>query len=197
MTASAWKASKPPLHHVVGHHAAAGAVLDHEVGDEPLHVHGDLVLVGLLHAGVQQVVPGLVGAVAGAGEAGPAEGPLSDAPVLEAAEGAAPVVHLVDDVGGVTAEHGGGVLVGQVVGSFDRVEGVLLRGVVVAFGVVGQGGVDASLRGPRMAARRVDLREDGDVDALALRLDGRPQTGETATDDDELVVDHRAGSSSA
>ena len=85
----------------------------------------------------------------------------------------------------------GGVLVGEVVGALDGVEGVLLGGVVVPVGVVGEGGVDAALGRARVAARRVHLREHRDVDAGALGLDRGPHPGEAAADHDQLVVHHR------
>ena len=160
------------------------------LGDEDLDVHRDLALVGALDEAVQQVVAGLVGAVAGARVAGAAERPLGDAPVVEAAERAAPVVHLEDDAGGVAGHLDGGVLVGQVVRALDGVEGVLLGRVVVALGVVGERRVDAALRGARVAAAGVDLAEDRHVDAGRLGLDGGAEPREAAADDDELMVRH-------
>ena len=176
--------------HVVGDDPAAAAVLDDEVGDEHLDVHRDLALVGALDEAVEQVVPGLVGAVAGARVAGAAEGPLGDAPVVEAAERAAPVVHLEDDARSVAGHLDGGVLVGQVVRALDGVEGVLLGRVVVALGVVGESRVDAALGGAGVAAAGVDLAEDRHVDAGRLGLDGGAQPGQAAADDDELMMDH-------
>ncbi len=87
--------------HVVGHDSLADAVVHDQLGHVLLDVHLDLQLVGLLDQGVQQVVAGLVGAVAAARIAGAAERPLGDAPVVEATERATPVVHLVDDPDGV------------------------------------------------------------------------------------------------
>ena len=57
---------EPALDHVVGHHTATHAVVDDQAADEPLHVHGDTGLDGLLDHGVQHIVTGLIGAVAGA-----------------------------------------------------------------------------------------------------------------------------------
>ena len=108
---------EPAADHVVGDDAAAAALVDDERGHEDLDVHLDLALVGALDQRVQQVVAGLVGAVAGARVPGAAERPLGDAPVVETAERAAPVVHLEDDAGGVLGHLDGGVLVGQVVAS--------------------------------------------------------------------------------
>ena len=98
--------------------------------------------------------------------------------------------HLVDDVRSVSGHLDGGVLVCQVVGALDGVEGVLCRRVVGAVGIVGQRRVDAALRGPRVAAAGVHLREHRHVDALLLGLDGGAQAGQAAAHDDELMVDH-------
>ena len=70
--------------HVHGDDAAAAPVLDDERGDEPLVVGADVQLEGLLVQDVEERLAGDVGDVAGAGEAGAAEGPLGDAPVRAA-----------------------------------------------------------------------------------------------------------------
>ena len=183
---------EPAVDHVVGDDAAAAPVVDDQRGDEDLDVHLDLALVGALDQRVQQVVAGLVGAVAGARVPGAAERPLGDAPVVEAAERAAPVVHLEDDAGGVLGHLDGGVLVGQVVRALDGVEGVLLGRVVVGVRVVGQRRVDAALRGAGVAAAGVDLAEDRHVQAGRLGLDGGAEPREPAADHDELMVWHAA-----
>ena len=167
---------EPALDHVVGHHAPAHAVVDDQSGDEPLHVHGHTGLDGPLDHGVQHVVAGLVGPVAGARIAGAPEGPLSDGAVVEAAERAAPVVQLVDDGDGVLGHLGYGVLIGQVVGALHGVEGVLLPGVVGRLRVVGQRGVHSALRRSRMAASRPHLRQHGHIHALPPWLP-RPPAG--------------------
>ncbi len=122
--------------------------MDDELAHVLLHVQLHLEAVGLLDQGVQEVEAGLVRAVAAAGEAGAPKGPLGDTPVFVAAEGAAPVVHLVDDPDGVLGHLHDGVLVAQVVAALGGVERVLLPGVVVAVRVVAQRGVDATLRRP-------------------------------------------------
>ena len=176
--------------HVVGDDAAAAALVDDERGHEHLDVHLDPALVGALDERVQQVVAGLVGAVAGARIPGAAERPLGDAPVVQTAERAAPVVHLEDDARSVAGHLDGGVLVGQVVAALDGVEGVLLGRVVVAVGVVGERRVDAALRGAGVTAAGVDLAEDRHVQAGRLGLHGGAEPREPAADHDELMVWH-------
>ena len=60
--------------------------------------------------------------------------------------------------------------------------------VVATLRVVGQRRVDAALGGAGVAARRMHLAQDGDVDAGRPRLDGGAQPGQAAADDDELMM---------
>ena len=69
--------------HVVRHHALADALVHDQPGHVLVDVELHLVPVGLLDQGVQQIVAGLVGAVAAPREARPAERPLGDAPVVD------------------------------------------------------------------------------------------------------------------
>ena len=142
-----------------------------ERGDEPLLVREDAGLDELLPHDVQDGLAGDVADVAGAGEAGAAEGPLLQTAVLAAAEDGAHVLQL-DDVGWRLLAQGlGGVLVGQVVAALHGVEGVRLPGVLLA-----QGGVDPSLGSSRVAAQRVHLGQHGHVDTCAGGLQGRPHS---------------------
>ena len=157
--------------HLHGDDAAAGAVLHHQRGDEPLLVGGDAGLDQLLPHHVQDGLAGDVAHVAGAGKAGAAEGPLLQTTVLAAAEHGAHVLQL-DDVGrSLLAQHLGGVLVGQVVAALDGIEGVRLPRVLVA-----QGGIDPSLGSGGVAAQGVDLGQHGHIDRFAGGLQGRPHS---------------------
>jgi hypothetical protein len=60
----------------------------------------------------------------------------------------------------------------------------------VAFGVIGEGRVDTSLRGPGVTAAGVDLAEDRHVDAVRASFDGGAQPREPAADDEKLMVRH-------
>ena len=111
--------------------------------------------------------------------------------VGEPAEGAAPVLHLVDDRRRLLAHDLRGVLIGQVIAPLDRVEGVLLPGVVAAVGVVGQRRVDAALGGDGMGAGRIDLGNESHVEPVA-QTDSRPKPRQTAADDEDIVLNHYA-----
>ena len=140
--------------------ALAAVVLDDELPGEVLLVDAQVALHHLLVEDVDEDVAGDVGRVGGARRAGGAEGPLRDPPVLGAREDRAPVLELVDVAGRLLAEDLDRVLVAQVVGALDRVEGVLL-GVVL--GGVPERRVDPALGRAGVAADRMDLRDERDV----------------------------------
>ena len=160
--------------HVDRDDASAASVFDDERRDEPLVVGADVQLERLLVQDVQKRLAGDVGDVAGAREAGAAEGPLGDAAVRLAVEDGAHVLELDDVVGGFAAHGLDGVLVAEVVAALDGVVGVLLPGVVVA-----ERGVDAALCGDGMASKRIDLAQKGNVDAGARHFEGSAHSRET------------------
>ena len=129
------------------------------------------------------MVAGAFGGVAGAGEAGPAEGPLGDAPVGEAAEIRTPVLHIQHLLRRLAGHDLGAGLIGQVVGAFDGVEGVPLPGVVLAFGVIAQRSVDPALGRPGVGAHRVYFGEHSHAAPGGVGLDSRPQPRQPAADD--------------
>ena len=80
-----------------------------------------------------------------------------------------------------------GILVAEVIGALDAVEGVVLRRVFLA---VAERGVDAALGRAGMAADRVHLGNDRHVGARFGRFDGGAHAGESAADDHDIVLDH-------
>ena len=117
---------QPAVEQVPGDHALAAAFVLDELPDEELLVDLEVALHHLLVEHVHEHVAGDVGRVGGSRLAGRAERPLRDAPVLGAREDRAPVLELVDVVRRLVAEDLDRVLVAEVVGALDRVEGVLL-----------------------------------------------------------------------
>ena len=85
-------------------------------------------------------------------------------------EDAAPALQLVDVPRRLAREDLDRVLVAEVVGALDRVECV---GVGVVLRLVAERRVDASLGGPRVAARRVELRHDRDTSPRIVGFDRR------------------------
>src|SRR5438270_9456572 len=79
------------------------------------------------------------------------------------------------------------MLSAEVIGTFGGIEGVVFGGVFFA---VSQGGVNAALRGAGVATHRMHLGNDGDVGTELSRFDGSTHTGEAATNDDDVVLDH-------
>ena len=119
------------------------------------------------------------------GFAGGAERPLREPPVVHAREERAPVLELVDVARRLGAEDLDRVLVADVVGALDGVEGVLLDRVL---GGVAERRVDPALGRAGVAARRVQLRDDADVRARVVRLDGRAHACAARPDDEHVVL---------
>ena len=172
------------VHDVPGDHALAAVVVDDELPGEVLLVRGDVALHHLLVEDVDEHVAGDVGRVRRARLAGGAERALRDPAVLGAREDRAPVLELVDVVGRLVAEDLDRVLVAEVVRALDRVEGVLL-GVVL--GGVPERRVDPALGRAGVAANRMDLREERDVRARVMGLDGRAHARAAGPDDEHVV----------
>ena len=162
---------------------AAAVVLD-ELPREVLLVDRDVALDELLVEHLDQHVAGDVRGVDGARRAGGAERPLRELAVLAAREERAPVLELVDVAGRLAAEDLDRVLVADVVGALDGVEGVDLRRVL---GGVPERRVDAALGRAGVAAGRVELRDHADVRAGIVGLDRGAHAGAAGADDQDVV----------
>ena len=136
-------------------------------------------------------MPGDVGRVGGARLAGGAERALRDAAVLGAREDGAPVLELVDVVRRLVAEDLDRVLVAEVVGALDRVEGVLLGSSSEAF-------PSAALIPPSAAPEWLRTGWIFEMSATSapasMRLDGRAHARAAGPDDEHVVLRfHRIG----
>ena len=87
--------------------------------------------------------------------------------------------------GRVLAHRRDRVLVAEIVGAFDAVEGVGFGRVLFA---VAERGIDAALRRAGVAADRVHFRDDGDVGTALGGFHRGAHAGETAADDDDVVL---------
>ena len=119
------------------------------------------------------------------GKPAPPNGPLGDLPVVSCRLKRRPSARSRRSPGRPRRDLDG-VLVGEVVGALDGVEGVVLGRVV---GLVAQRGVDAALRGARVAAHGVNLRHQSDVHPCLVRGDGRSHPGEARADDDDVMAE--------
>jgi len=162
------------------------AIFDGEGGRKIFFVHFDLEAFELLPKRVQNDQTRDVGRVARSRGAGAAEGTLRDAAVRQTAEDATAMLEPNDlfwRIGGHRLDR---VLVAQVVRTFDAVERMVFRGVVFT---VAECGIDAALRGARMAAHRVHFRNDCYVGAALGGFNGGAHSGEAAADDHNIVLD--------
>ena len=130
-------------------------------------------------------MPRDVGGIGSAGRARSAERPLRDATVVGAREHRTPVLELVDVGGRLVAEDLDRVLVAQIVGALDRVVCVLLWAVVRG---VAERRIDAAFGRAGVTADGMDLREQRDVGARIVRLDGRAHTRAAGADDEDIVL---------
>ena len=164
-------------------------LVDRQRGAEPFLVAGDRV--GVLHQllveDVHDRLAGDVGDVVGAGGRGAAEGPGAQLPLGVAVEGHPEVLEVEDLLRCLAAHDLDRVLVGEVVGALDRVEGVGLPGVL---GVERR--VDPALRGVGVRAHRMDLADDPDRDAVLGGGEGRALSGEAGSDDQDVVGGHES-----
>ena len=165
-------------------------LVDRQRGREPLLVAGDRlgVLHQLLVEHVHDRLAGDVGDVVGAGGGGAAEGAGAELAFLVAVEGDAEVLEVEDLLGRLAGHDFDRVLVAEVVGALDRVEGVRLPGVA---GV--ERGVDPALRGVGVRAHRVDLADDPDRYALLGRRQGGPLPGQAGADYENVMRGHERG----
>src|SRR5208283_5104535 len=95
---------------------------------------------------------GNVGRIARTRSTRATEGALRDASVGQAREDAAAMLEPDDLLGRIFAHRRDCVLIAKIVGAFDGVKGVCLRGVFLA---IAKRGVDTALRGARVTAYRV------------------------------------------
>ena len=157
---------------------------------EPLLVAGDRV--GVLHQllveDVHDRLAGDVGDVVGAGGGGAAEGAGAELAFLVAVEGDAEVLEVEDLLRRLAGHDFDRVLVAEVVGALDRVEGVRLPGVA---GV--ERGVDPALGGVGVRADRVDLADDPDRYAFLGGGEGGALAGEAGTDYENVMGWHERG----
>ena len=157
---------------------------------EPLLVAGDRVRIfhQLLVEHVHDRLAGDVGDVVGAGGGGAAEGAGAELAFLVAVEGDAEVLEVEDLLRRLAGHDFDRVLVAEVVGALDRVEGVRLPGVA---GV--QRGVDPALGGIGVGADRVDLADDPDRYAFLGGREGGALAGEAGADYENVMSRHERG----
>src|SRR5205809_1095828 len=138
--------------------AGARPAVDDEARDEVLVEPMDaVVLHRRLEERVEDVEADLVRGIHGPLHGHASERALAHAAVLVAGPRATPVLEADDFLRAPGHEELDRVLVGEEVGSLDRVQGVELEGIVIA-----EHGRGPTLRGHRMTPHGIDLRDEGD-----------------------------------
>src|SRR5690606_22955007 len=161
----------------------------HDVDGVPLGEELRVDLQDGLEQGVQQGVAGTVGGGAGTGRLATlavvtrlaAEGTLVDAAVGVARERHAHVLEFEHRLRAFAVHVLDRVLVPDVVGALDRVVHVPAP-VVIRIGA-GDGAGDTALGGYGVGTGRINLGDDGRVEARLRQLQGSAQAGATATHD--------------
>ena len=176
---------------VPGDHAAAGAILHHQIDGEVLDKKLGVVAQALLVEGVQDRMAGAVGRRAGAlgdafAESGghAAERALVDFAGLGAAERHAVVIELDDGGRRLLGHVLDGVLVTQPVGALDRVVGVPAP-VVLAH--VAERRRDAALGRHGVAPGREHLGDASGFEPGLGQAQGRAQAGAAGADHHDVV----------
>ena len=118
--------------HVVSDDAGPDTVVDRKRGAEILFVDFDAEALELLPERVQNHEARDVGRIARARRTGAAERPLRDPPIRHAREDAAAMFEPNDLVRRIFAHRFDRVLVAEIIGALDRIEGVRLRRVFLA-----------------------------------------------------------------
>ena len=164
---------------------AAAVLLDEPEREVLLEDDETLVhpLLQLLVEHLDEDVARDVRRVDGARRAGGAERALVELALGVPREDAAPALELVDVARRLAREDLDRVLVAEVVGALDGVERVRL-GVVVR--LVAERRVDAALGRARVAARRVELRDDRDACARVVGLDRGAHACAAGADDEHV-----------
>ena len=177
--------------HVDGGTADDVAVLVlHQIQGIPLGEDGGLVLDVLLIQGMQQGVTCPVGSRRGTGRllaakilGLTAEGALIDRAVVEAGEGQAHVLQLIDGLGARLAHVFNRFLVTDVIGALDGVIHVPLPVVVMG---IAQGDRDPALGGNRVGTSRENLGKQCAALAGLGNLQRGAHAGTTGTDHDRI-----------
>ena len=170
-------------------HAVAGAFLLRQPDGYVFVIDLDATRYRPLVKRVEEHVACQVCREAGPREACAAERALGYRAVREAAEGAAPMLHLIDDVDRFFAHDLDRVLVCEVIAPLYRVEGVLFPRVVFAVRIVCEGCVDAPLGRYGMGPYGVYFGYEGYV-VLVAKADCCAQSGQATPDDNDIMLDH-------
>jgi hypothetical protein len=141
--------------HLERNEPATRAVFHVQRSRVPLFVNLDAGFENLIVERYEQRLPGDIADEIGARLRRAAKGSRSKLAVGRAEKDYAHVLELDDVARRFLTHHLDGILVGEIIAAFDRVEGVRFPAIRLA-----DRRVDAALRSARMAANRMNLRDD-------------------------------------
>src|SRR3989338_8872573 len=108
-----------------------------------------------------------------------------------ATERTAPVLHFIYSFGRLFGHTNNGVLVCQVIASLYCIEGVFLIVIISAPRVIPQRGVNSALRGNGMRPNGVYLRDNGNLNIMAIQFNRCPETRQPTTSYYHIMVNHK------
>src|SRR3989338_6445353 len=108
-----------------------------------------------------------------------------------AAERTAPVLHFIYSFGRLFGHTDNCILVCKVIASFYWIEGMFLIVIICASRVISQRGVNSSLCGNGMRADWVYLRDNGNLNIMAIKFNRCPETRQPTTSYYHIMVDHK------
>jgi hypothetical protein len=111
----------------------------------PFFIDKNLKTRHLLIKGMEEVVTGSIGGIAGPGEACPPKRPLGDFPFFGSGKKGPPVFHFDDPLDSLPAHYLHGILIRQIVAPFDCIKGVIFPCVFHRKTSISQGGVNPTL----------------------------------------------------
>ena len=171
-------------HHLQGNDAATLTIYHHQGGHEPLLVYADSGLQHLLEEDLEHRLAGDVGHKEGPGHLLAPKAARAQATIFVAAEDDAHVLQLNKIVAGLLAHDLDGVLISQVVATFDSSQGMVLPVIASA----GEGCVDAALGGVGVASDRMHLGDHSHIGTGVVSRDGSTHTRQPRSHHQHIVL---------
>jgi hypothetical protein len=163
------------------------SLIDNEREGMPFLVNRDFKASNLFIKSMEEIVTGPIGCVASTGETRPPERPLGYLTILGSGEKGSPVLHFYHPINTLPTQNLYGVLIGEIVASFDSIKGMIFPGIFHRSRGVSQRGIHPPLSSNRMRPEGMDLGKDRHIQAGFLGLDGCPQTCQASANNQDVM----------